>query len=145
MVTSPSTILIALIRSRCHVVEVQLTQRELLEFIEREVLPRDYPGTSIKDRRYVFGRFSQAVADSASKISIRTFRQLLDLYVLDHDNFDLHAAELLPQSDDVRLLRGLLDRNMLVEDAAHEFQIATGKSRRTFFILKARYRDVLGL
>ena len=132
------------IRSRCHYAEIYLSRAEVLEFIAKVVVPADFGGTTLRERQFIFDLFRKAASNSAVQISARTYHQLVDLFVMDRDHFDLHVNELLPVNEDVRLLRALLDKCMTVEEAASAYQKITGKSRRTFFLLKRRYSEVLG-
>jgi len=128
---------------RCHCVEISLSRTDLFHFIEQEVLPHDYLSTNVQQRRYVFRRMKAALQRSPVQASVRLYVKLLSLWVHDRDNFNAHLAALLPKSDDLAMLRHLLDRHDTVGEAAAAYAANTKKTTRTFYLLKARYRDLL--
>jgi hypothetical protein len=133
----------AAIQSRCHCVELHLTRDEVLDFIEREVLPKPHLNSTQAHRRYVLWRYRAALCKSLVVPSVRLYRQLLDLWCHDRDYFNEHVDALLPRSDELSLVRKLLESHDTVKEAAAAFAAATGKSARTFFLLKAKWRDFL--
>jgi hypothetical protein len=128
---------------RCHCVEIALSRADLYDFIEHEVLPQDFLTTNLQQRRYVFRRMKAALQRSPVQASVRLYTKLLSLWVHDRDNFHAHLGALLPRNDDLAMLRSLLDRHDTVGDAAAAYAASTKKSTRTFYLLKARYRDLL--
>jgi hypothetical protein len=120
-----------------------LTRDEVLDFIEREVLPKPHLNSTHAHRRYVLWRYRAALCKSLVVPSVRLYRQLLDLWCHDREFFNEHCEALLPRSDDLSLVRKLLDSHDTVKEAAAAFSAATGKSARTFFLLKAKWRDFL--
>jgi hypothetical protein len=128
---------------RCHCVEIALSRSDLYQFIEREVLPQDFLTTNLAQRRYIFRRMKAALQRSPVQASVRLYIKLLSLWVHDRDTFNHYLAALLPRNDDLTMLRNLLDRHDTVGEAAAAYAERTGKSTRSFYLLKARYRDLL--
>jgi len=128
---------------RVMVCEVKLSRKELFDFIKCEVLDNDYLTTTLAQRAYVLRRMIAALHFSPVKPSVRLYRKLLDLWCHDRANFDLHLSSILPKNDDLHLLRNLLNSHDTIGEAGKAYQEITKKSVRSFFLIKARYRDLL--
>ena len=128
---------------RCHFVDISLTRSELFDFIENEVIAQDFLTTNVQQRRYVLRRMRAAMDHSPVQASVRLYTKLLNLWVHDRDNFNTHLALLLPKNDDLILLRQLLDKHDTVGEAAEVYAKLTKKSIRSFYLVKARYRDLI--
>jgi len=131
------------IASRCHNIELNLSRDELYDFIEYEVLQVPHASSTRSQRQYVLWRLKSALRMSPATPSVRLYKKLLDLWCHDRSNFNDHVEALVPRSDDLSMLRQLLDRNDTVGEAAREFARITGKSERSFYLLKAKFRDCL--
>jgi len=123
--------------------EINLSRSELFQFIELEVLPHEYLDTTLGQRAYVLKQMQAALHHSTVRVSVRLYRKLLDLWCHDRDNFHLHLDALLPRNSEFHMLRRLLDQADTVGEAATKYHEVTGKSERTFYLLKSRYRDYL--
>lgn len=132
------------IESRCHTIDLNLSREEIFSFIEYEVLPEPYLTTTRAQRQYVLWRMKGALKRSPAPVSVRLYKKLLDLWVHDErGHFNDHVDALVPKSDELSFVRSLLDRHETIGDAAKAFAAQTGKSERSFYLLKAKYRDVL--
>jgi hypothetical protein len=129
---------------RCHTVDIAMSREDLLLFIEHEVVPRDFLATTASQRRYVLSRMDAALQHSPARASVRLYMKLLNLWCYDREHFEEHLLVVLPKNDDLALLRCLLDRHDTVSEAAQAYAELTDKSVRSFYLLKARYRDLVG-
>ena len=125
--------------SRSHTVDLTMDRDTLYLFIENEVIDAPHLMTTKAQRHYVFRRMKAALTHSPTPASVRLYKKLLDCFCHDRPFFDEHCDALMPRSDELTMVRRLLDRHDTVGEAAKAYASATGKSERTFYLVKAKY------
>ena len=82
-------------KDRCQFQPVYLSPAEKLDYIEKVIIPSDYKDTSLQQRMAAFQLMRDAVMVSGAQFSFREYRRILDCYILDQSNIDIHVRAIL--------------------------------------------------
>ena len=131
-------------KDRCQFQPVYLSPAEKLDYIEKVIIPSDYKDTSLQQRMAAFQLMRDAVMVSGAQFSFREYRRILDCYILDQSNIDIHVRAILSSGSlNVIVLSALRESPNDIEAAVRKFVKLTGQSRRSFFNHKKKCESLL--
>jgi hypothetical protein len=124
-------------------VDVSLTLKQRFDFVAEKIVPRDFMGSTLEQRRKCFELVKERAVLSPEKFSLRTFEKMLPFFLENPERFSRRLDREFPRDSDSAVMIDCIRRHKLTTDAIRKYASIKGCNEKTAWNHKKKFEQLI--